>query len=100
MQKSEKMICTFCKRRNHKTENCFHKLRRNKNRFKIKNRKPSFQNKAPKITEPTKTGLDTNSLPLKSSLDQESKTEKIKSGFKPDPNSNLGLKSLYGENSN
>ena len=82
------MICKFCKRTNHKTENCFHKLRRNKNRFKIKNRKPSFQNKAPKTTEPTKTGLDSKSLPGKTSLGQEPKTEEIKSGFKPVQNSN------------
>ena len=91
------MICKICKRRNHKTENCFHNLRRNKNRFKIQNKKPSFQNKALKITEPT--GLDLKSLPLKPSLDQESKTEKFKSGFKSPPNSKLGLKPLHGENS-
>ena len=77
------MICKFCKRTNHKTENCFHKLRRNINRFKIKNRKPSFQNKAPKITEPTTTGIDSKSLSGKTSLGQEPKTEEIKSGFKP-----------------
>ena len=91
------MICKICKRRNHKTENCFHNLRRNKNRFKIQNKKPSFQNKALKITEPT--GSDSKSLPLKPSLDQESKTEKFKSGFKSPPNSKLGLKPLHGENS-
>ena len=92
------MICKICKRRNHKTENYFHNLRRNKNRFKIQNKKPFFQNKALKITEPT--GLDIKSLPLKPSLDQESKTEKIKTGFKSPPNSKLGLKSLDGENPN
>ena len=88
------MICKICKKRNHRTSECFRK----KNR--VKNRKFSFQNNAPKITEPTKIGLDSKSLPGKTSLGQEPKTEEIKSDFKPVQNSNLGLKPLSGENSN
>ena len=72
---AKKMIRKICKKRNHRTSECFHK----KNR--VKNRKFSFQNKAPKITEPTKTGLDSKSLPGKTSLGQEPKTVEIKSGF-------------------
>ena len=51
------MICKICKKRNHRTSECFHK----KNR--VKNRKISFQNKAPKTTGPTKPGIDSKSLP-------------------------------------
>ena len=76
------MTCKFCKRKNHTTENCFHKLRRNKNRFKIKNKKPSFQNKALKITEPTKTDIDSKSLSGKISLGKKAEADEIKSGFK------------------
>ena len=93
------MIFKFCKRTNHKTSDCFHKLRR-KNR--IKNRKPSFQNKAPKFdktTEPTITGLDSKSVSVKSSLGQKPKTGEINSGLNPVQNSNKGLKPLSGENS-
>ena len=92
------MICKFCKRTNHKTSDCFHKIRR-KNR--IKNRKPSFQNKAPKIdkiTEPAITDPDSKSVPVKSSLGQKPKTEEINSGLNPVQNSNLGLKPLKGGN--
>ena len=91
------MICKFCKRTNHKTFDCFF---RRKNR--IKNRKPSFQNKAPKfdkITEPAITGPDSKSVSVKSSLDQNPKTEEINSGLTPVQNSNKGLKPLSGENS-
>ena len=51
------MICKICKRRNQRTFECFHK----KNR--AKNRKFSFQNKAPKTTVLTKPGIDSKSLP-------------------------------------
>ena len=92
------MICKFCKRTNHKTSDCYHKLRR-KNR--IKNRKPSFQNKAPKfdkITEPAITGPDSKSVSVKSSLGQNPKTEEINLGLNPVQNSKLGLKPLPGGN--
>ena len=71
----------------------FHKKSR------VKNRKPSFQNKAPKITEPTKTGLDSKSLPEKTSLGQKPKTEEFRPGFKPAQNPKLGLETLAGGNS-
>ena len=87
------MICKICKKRNHRTSECFHK----KNR--VKNRKFSFQNKAPKITEPTKTGLDSKSLPGKTSLGQKPKTENFRPGFEPVQNLKLGLKPQSGGNS-
>ena len=70
------MTCKFCKRKNHTIENCFHKFRRDKTRFKAKNKKPSFQNKALKSTEPTKLDV---SLSGKISLE----ADEIKSGFIP-----------------
>ena len=90
------MICKLCKRTNHKTFDCFF---RRKNR--IKNRKPSFQNKAPKIdkiTEPAITDPDLKSAPVKSSLGQKPKPAEINSGLNPVQNSNLGLKPLPGGN--
>ena len=82
------MICKICNKRNHRTSECFHK----KNR--AKNRKFSFQNKAPKSTEPTKPGLDSKSLPGKPSLGQHLKTVEFRPGFKPVQIPKLGLKPL------
>ena len=90
------MICKFCKRTNHKTFDCFF---RRKNR--IKNKNPSFQNKAPKIdkiTEPTKIEPDLKSAPVNSNLGQKPKPTEINSGLKPVQNSNLGIKPLKGGN--
>ena len=55
------MICKICKKRNHRTSECFHK----KNR--VKNRKFSFQNKAPKITE-AKNQAQTQNLCLENTI--------------------------------
>ena len=87
------MICKICKKRNHRTSECFHK----KNR--VKNRKFFFQNKAPKTTEPTKLGIDSKSLPKKPNLGQKPKIEEFRPGFKPVRNPKLGLKTLAGGNS-
>ena len=87
------MICKICKKRNHRTSECFHK----KNR--VKNRKFSFQNKAPKTTEPTKLGIDSKSLPKKPNLGQKPKIEDFRPDFKSVQNPKLGLKILTGENS-
>ena len=87
------MICKICKKRNHRTYECFHK----KNR--VRNRKISFQNKAPKTTEPTKLGTDSKSLPKKPNLGQKPKIEDFRPDFKSVQNPKLGLKILVGENS-
>ena len=93
------MICKFCKRTNHKTSDCFHKLHRE---IRIKNRKTSFQNKAPKFdksTESTTTGIDSKSVSGKNSLGQKPKTGEINSGLNPVQISAIGLKALSGGNS-
>ena len=87
------MICKICKKRNHKTSECFHKKNRRKNR------KISFQNKAPKTTEPTKLGIDSKSLPKKPNLGQKPKIEDFRPDFKSVQNPKLGLKTLVGGNS-
>ena len=84
------MICKICKKRNHRTSEFFHK----KNR--VKNRKISFKNKAPKATEPTKPGIDSKSLPKKPNLGKKPKIEEFRPGFKPAQNPKLGLETLAG----
>ena len=78
------MICKICKKRNHKTSECFHKKQ-------SKNRKISFQNKAPKTTEPTKPGIDSKPLPKKPNLGLRPKIEEFRPSFKPAQNPKLGL---------
>ena len=87
------MICKICKKRNHRTSECFHK------KYRRKNRKISFQNKAPKTTEPTKLGIDSKSLPEIPHLGQKPKIEGLRPDFKSVQNPKLRLKTLVGGNS-